>query len=708
MNIAHTVASLRWKESVIAVVALSLFCNVSFAYIGSGTAGTANEEGGTIEQFGITWTFDRKLHKTAPDSNYYQYGTYANGDYWVYDSDGTVTITAIDPAKTTISQDGKTFTVDGSQVNPSHLGLGHLATGTKQGFDSRVTFFDDSVCVTAPLTLSGLNSLISCKSWRTTDPGCPKRYASTRSNSMYYSPRPALRYGAVLTTVATVPLPGAFRPAYCGTTTKITTHNTSQMNLTVLPSISSVGKAPFSRDWMEDMRRPWIQFLTAWPGECIQPSDNGVSYGRNYSYKVGDCALLLMLNAGTISPEQKETLAIQMIQVGIDTYGVIANGGGWGHIGGGIGQGRKLPILFAGIALDYAPYKNIGTTHGFNAKPELNHAYFQEDAQKFYITQDDIDRWGTTSKRVTRTNCSVSAADPTVVTDDDGGNWLAADDGTSKIQSRDNTLLDYWLVWNYDGPAPEYRRIRGINYKGVGPATLQLRGPVTPGTGKTVRVQLFPQGRLGYPDWSGGGSSDHWTAPLHDWESRTYRTCCTGNSLSAIELFALAVKTRDGTQTVKDLWNNPVFFDYMDSYMVDMARDAHPTASQRGPAWQQAMWDRYRKEYGVLWSEPTLELIGDKHAVSGTPLAFRVAGTDINGHALTYSIDDQSTGKGMTIQASSGAFSWTPDAGGKHEGPHTVAFTVTNEHHQSVHQAITITVSGPAKTGDPGNRPKPQ
>lgn len=579
-------------------IGLSILIAAAVVYASDGTVVERNggtPDVGTIEQWGITWTFDKPLSQTGSPGTY-RYGRFVNGDFWIL---GPVTITAINPPKTTIQQDGKSFIVDGSMINPSELSEGPNASNSKQAFDSRVPFWDEDLCATPPIRLSGLQSLISTKSWRIDDSGV--RIVGNQ-------PNPAIRTAAVLTCVPAIPDTNAFRPAYCGSSTKIM-HNTEDMNLSILPSLSATSGVPNLNDpkgwesWSNYLRRPWLDIPTAWSTSTLHPSENMPDYGRQMAAQINDIALLLMLNSNWITPEQKRTLAIQMIQLGIDFYGIIANGGGWGHIGGGIGQGRKLPILFAGMALDYAPYMNIGLTHGYDPDPARCHLYFMEDAQKFYTTQADIDRYGTPDKRVTRTNCRVDASDPTVIIDDSGQNWFIADDGTSEILARAlQSNFDYWLVWNYEGGREEYVRIIGVNTDNIGTDKMKLRDPVTPGSGKTARVQLYPLGRVGMPDWAGGGSGDHWTQPTSDWYSRNYRMVATGNSLAGVQLFALAVKTRNGSRTMKDLWNWPAFFDYMDSYMLQS--HTHPL-HRSWSNFAASMWDAHRTTFGPVWKPET-------------------------------------------------------------------------------------------------------
>jgi len=87
----------------------------------------------SLSRFGITWTFDREL-STDGAIGTYQYGLFANGDYWVVNPEAgsdNVTITNISP-----SWDG---THHGSMVNPVPIWPG------MHGYDSRHGGFDSSL-----------------------------------------------------------------------------------------------------------------------------------------------------------------------------------------------------------------------------------------------------------------------------------------------------------------------------------------------------------------------------------------------------------------------------------------------------------------------------------------------------------------------------------------------------------------------------------
>jgi hypothetical protein len=90
---------------------------------------------------------------------------------------------------------------------------------------------------------------------------------------------------------------------------------------------------------------------------------------------------------------QKEKLLIRFVQLGIDFYGIVQDGGekNWAA-NGGHASGRKWPILFAGLVLNDPNMKNIGRPDipGYGpSHPEYVH--FGEDDQTFYVAEADIE-----------------------------------------------------------------------------------------------------------------------------------------------------------------------------------------------------------------------------------------------------------------------------------------------------------------------------
>ncbi len=89
---------------------------------------------------------------------------------------------------------------------------------------------------------------------------------------------------------------------------------------------------------------------------------------------------------------------------------------------------------------------------------------------------------------------------------------------------------------------------------------------------------------------------------------------------------------------------------------------------------------------------PVLTAIGDQTVDEGVELTFTAVATDADlpAQVLTYGLDATSLGEGMTINASSGEFSWTP--GEAQDGAHTVTVTVSDGTEMD-EETITVTVN---------------
>lgn len=165
----------------------------SFPESGSPQA-TANQ----LTHYGITWTFDRG----------YEFGQFANGDYWVV---GPLTIMGISPPSTEMN--GRTM--NGSMVNPSPK------TGATQGYDSAMygsygPYYDPALNVALNVSPSHALQLPSGSSLVSTIS------ITTAGN------RPQLQTAAILTVLPSAPPQGSFRPPYSGAD-KTIRYNTSQL-----------------------------------------------------------------------------------------------------------------------------------------------------------------------------------------------------------------------------------------------------------------------------------------------------------------------------------------------------------------------------------------------------------------------------------------------------------------------------------------------
>jgi uncharacterized repeat protein (TIGR02543 family) len=138
--------------------------------------------------------------------------------------------------------------------------------------------------------------------------------------------------------------------------------------------------------------RVWLGYAGFW-NRSQHPRDNMPGYDRDVTTQVGIAALMLNLN---FDEHKKETLLVRFVQVGIDSYGIIQDGGRENWVRD---TGRKFPIMFAGLMLNDPDMKNIGKKSGDylytdpygpgDPPPDL--IRFEEDEATFYVSQSDVD-----------------------------------------------------------------------------------------------------------------------------------------------------------------------------------------------------------------------------------------------------------------------------------------------------------------------------
>jgi hypothetical protein len=268
----------------------------------------------TITQYGITWTFSEAK----------EYGTFANGDYWVI---GPVTINSITPD----------FAAErnGWQVNPSAI-LG-------QGFDGRCNSYDATLVPDLPYTASAGESIIKMISAVT---GTSEQRTQT---------------AAVLTVLASTPAgngAGLFRPGYASTDKTLYAvadlHTDRLLTMTTTePGVSyATINAKFSKVQVEHAS------TASAVGRCIRPIDNMTnSYTPYFAGKLNDA--IAKLN-GNDTEANKQTSLIYVVQAGIDTYNATLGGQEWPD-GSGHEPGHKLAVAFAAYMLDNQGMKDAVT-----------------------------------------------------------------------------------------------------------------------------------------------------------------------------------------------------------------------------------------------------------------------------------------------------------------------------------------------------------
>jgi len=273
---------------------------------------------GSITQWGITWTFDGE----------YEYGQFANGDYWVL---GPVTITRIQP-----EYDGRH---NGWEVNP--------AVGTSHGFDSGCKnggFNSRKVPVLPYTSRAPIESIV-------------KVISSGRA-------QPCVKTAAVLTVVDRIPPDNGrtvFRPPYTGTIKPF--YQIDDLKANLLPSYKSVGLAPSIAAVRDSFRYFRLEHLTSPALRDLRPSDAMENYSPKNAPGNHEAIIRMMLSD---SFENKLPALIKLVQHGIDKcYAIIQ---GWivasadGH-----DPGHRIIAAFAATLLDIEEAKsalvNAGKFH---------------------------------------------------------------------------------------------------------------------------------------------------------------------------------------------------------------------------------------------------------------------------------------------------------------------------------------------------------
>lgn len=264
--------------------------------------------GDRVEQYGITWKFDRKV----------RLGRFVTGDYWVV---GPVTVVEILPA----GGEGR----NGSMLNP--------VSQTPCGYDSRIPYYDASLRADPPIRMVAGDSLVSTIS--NSSPRVKDLLGKRVSHGF-------IKSGAVLTCVAEPASPTAFRPPYVKGPRP--TLDSQSIRWELLPDLEPVPGAlaygtlgPLAaRRYGRYFARPWILHVRDWVGRQAHPTQNMPNYHREVYNVIADAALLLLCDI----PDREE-LMIGFLQVGIDMHYCSRSGGADSSL-------HKWNVIFTGIMLD--------------------------------------------------------------------------------------------------------------------------------------------------------------------------------------------------------------------------------------------------------------------------------------------------------------------------------------------------------------------
>jgi hypothetical protein len=300
-----------------------------------------------VTQNAITWTFDTS----------YKCGQYANGDYWVVDPGSGVTITSTSHVTVTGVAAGENH-----DINP-RFGA--------QSYDSRVPLYTSAV--TMPKTLYAGDCIVTVTNYTTPyDPGS--------GTTNLYS-------GAVLNVVDTVQSSDKFRPPYCRPTRVSTSASdpliysfnsiTSGM-WSLLPgkSQSGVPNVPSVSSLVTMMQNIWLDHLGTSAGGQIHPYTSLKAYGAYHSSDISTIATALSL---AYSSADLKTISKYLVQIGIDYYGCVLDGGVW-YATGGNNDGRMFPLVFAGVMLNDSSMKTFDRWDPSNSKQPR----FSDDGHYYY------------------------------------------------------------------------------------------------------------------------------------------------------------------------------------------------------------------------------------------------------------------------------------------------------------------------------------
>jgi hypothetical protein len=236
-----------------------------------------------------------------------------------------------------------------------------------------------------PLVLSGNHSLVSTISNET--PGT----TGTIQHVSY------VKTAAVLTSLSAIPAADAFRPGISASDKSI--HRQSELDLSKLARWPVPAGQKISTTTLANQAKyhqmVWLDHNGGWTVRYMHPSDTQMG---NYYFPqtFAQSAVMLQLD---FSPAEKEKLLVNYIQLGLDLYSYIKAGGkGWPP-DGGHANGRKWPILFAGLMLgDQAMIDLFQKTgdylyaNGHSAgNIPADYIHFGEDGQTFHVAQADVD-----------------------------------------------------------------------------------------------------------------------------------------------------------------------------------------------------------------------------------------------------------------------------------------------------------------------------
>ena len=306
-------------------------------------------------------------------------GNLGKGDPFVI---GPATVTGWTPAPTSTGRH-----MNGAMLNPpaqtNLSGFDSIHSNQAGGSGMREKYQPDyNVGLSLPVTLRSGDSLVIAVS----DPAATGQKGS-------------IEKFVVLTCLDEVPPADAFRPPYSwreGEAADKPLFRYSDIDLHKLPALPLVGNAP---DAMAPQGRFHLDFIINFNRDHIQSPGHVSPYGRDLASNGSQRWAFL---SGTYAFASKKAVLIEMVQRGIDKFGVFQSSVSQNVMpwtaDGGHDLGRKADIVMAGHLLGNDEMRDIVQQTDLYATGDDFASGFQEDEMTTYVTPDIVamshsDRW---------------------------------------------------------------------------------------------------------------------------------------------------------------------------------------------------------------------------------------------------------------------------------------------------------------------------
>jgi hypothetical protein len=436
-------------------LAFLLGCNMAFS-------ATTNQ----LVQWGITFQFDAAV----------DYGTFANGDYWVVTP---VTVTNLLPEWDLRNH--------GWEINPTFV--------TAQGFTTNLSTYSEDKRPALPFTLTTNCSLVKVIS------------TNVETDSSY------VLSAAVLTALESTPAGGGagyFRPPYVGTNKPL--YLVSDLQSSILPSIGTASNAVGLADVLADFSKCLRMDHNSGSPRSTRPTYAMKGYQPNNTPELNEAMMQLMLND---SYADKLPALIQFTQHTIDQLHVVMLG--YRASDNGHNPNHRVLAAWAATMLNITEGKTyMATATNFHEDIYLSDGTagfalwgrsYPEASYWTYIISGDGDR---------------SIRDPYFIID--GGDLEGTGYQNIVSQSLKGQALAFILFTNMQAclPASRFNTLSNYAYRWVNTGKWATPDPVAPydGTPENYGVTFGPDGMGSYIAGSGRFPAAHGTLK----DEGTYRS----------------------------------------------------------------------------------------------------------------------------------------------------------------------------------------